>query len=83
MLYRPLMGFSYGTSLLYTDDPSLDFSFTVTQDGVRVQYRLVEYVDGAWDWNNTRTFWDGGDSDGALLSAGRKQRTLALDGRTS
>ena len=80
MLSRPLMGFSYGTSLLTTDDPSLDFSFTVTRDAASVQYRLVDYADGAWDWNSAHTFLDGGDDGGGALSPGRKQRTLSLSG---
>ena len=80
MLTRPLMGFSYGTSLLTADDPSLDFSFTVTRDAASVQYRLVDYADGAWDWNSARTFLDGGDDGSGALCPGRKQRTLSLDG---
>ena len=80
MLSRPLMGFSYGTSLLTTDDPSLDFSFTVTRDAASVQYRLVDYADGAWDWNSAYTFLDGGDDGSGALSPGRKQRTLSLSG---
>ena len=80
MLSRPLMGFSYGTSLLSADNPSLDFSFTVTRDASSVQYRLVDYADGSWDWNNARTFLDGGDDGDSALSAGRKQRTLSLSG---
>lgn len=80
MLSRPLTGFSYGTSLLTSDDPSLDFSFTVTRDAARVQYRLVDYVDGAWDWDSARIFLDDGDDGEGTLSAGRKQRTLSLGG---
>ncbi|MBE5799861.1 MAG: CHAT domain-containing protein [Clostridiales bacterium] len=79
MLYRPLMGFSYGTSLLSSDDPVLDFSFTVTRDKVSVQYRLVDFADGSWDWDNAKTFLDEGDDGSALFSAGRKMRTLSLD----
>lgn len=80
MLSRPLMGFSYGTSLLTADDPSLDFSFTVTRDTASVQYRLVDYADGSWDWNSAHTFLDGGDDGSGALSPGRKQRTLSLSG---
>lgn len=80
MLSRPLMSFSYGASLLTTDDPSLDFSFTVTRDDASVQYRLVDYADGAWDWDNAHTFLDEGDDGNDVLSAGRKQRTLSLSG---
>lgn len=78
MLSRPLTGFSYGTSLLTTDDPSLDFSFTVTRDAARVQYRLIDYADGAWDWDSAHTFLDNGDDGEGTLNAGRKQRTLSL-----
>ncbi len=78
MLSRPLTGFSYGTSLLTSDDPSLDFSFTVTRDAARVQYRLIDYADGAWDWDSALTFLDDGDDGEGTLSAGRKQRTLSL-----
>ena len=80
MLSRPLMGFSYSTSLLHSDDPTLDFSFTVTQDETSVQYRLVDFSEGSWDWNNAKIFLDEGDDGSALLHAGRKSRTLSLEG---
>ncbi len=80
MLHRPLMGFSYGTSLLLADDPTLDFSFTVTQENTRVQYRLIDYINGSWDWDNARLFLDGGDSEDSQLSVGRKMRSLSLEG---
>ena len=83
MLTRPLMGFSYGTSLLFSSDPTLDFSFTVTVPDTSVQYRLVDYTDGSWDWQNARTFLDGGDDGSSLLSAGRKSRSLSLEGLTA
>lgn len=81
-LSRPLMGFSYGASLLRADDASLDFSFTVTQEATSVQYRLVDFAEGAWDWENARTFLDAGDNEDTTLTPGRKQRTLSLDGLT-
>ena len=80
MLSRPLTGFSYGTSLLTQDEATLDFSFTVTKESARVQYRLVDYTDGAWDWDSARTFLDDGDASDGLLAPGRKQRTLSLSG---
>lgn len=80
MLSRPLMGFSYSTSLLSSDNPTLDFSFTVTRDAASVQYRLVDFTDGHWDWDHARTFLDEGDDGSALLSAGRKRRSLSLEG---
>ena len=79
MLSRPLTGFSYGASLLHGKDPAFDFSFTVTQDATSVQYRLVDFVDGHWDWDNAITFLDEGEDEHALLSAGRKHRTLSLE----
>lgn len=79
MLSRPLTGFSYSTSLLRSNDPMLDFSFTVTRDAVSVQYRLVDYKDGRWDWDHARTFLDEGEDERALLSAGRKYRALSLE----
>lgn len=79
-IFRPLSGFSYGTSLLAADDPILDFSFTVTADAVGVQYRLIEFADGRWDWENALTFLDEGENEDRLLSAGRKTRTLSLEG---
>lgn len=79
MLSRPLAGFSYSASLLSGDDPTLDFSFTVTQDETSVQYRLVDFIDGVWDWDNAHTFLDEGDDGNALLSAGRKRRSLSLE----
>lgn len=83
MLSRPLMGFSYSTSLLHSDDPVLDFSFTVTHDETSVQYRLVDFADGSWDWDNARTFLDEGENGSALLSVGRKNRALSLEGAAS
>ena len=77
-LSRPLSGFSYGSSLLTAKRPVLDFSFTVANE-TAVQYRLVEYVDGSWDWENAQTFMDEGEDGTALLSAGRRQRSLTLD----
>jgi len=79
MLSRPLAGFSYGTSLLYSDDPTLEFSFTVTREDTSVQYRLVDYTGGSWDWDNARTFLDEGDDSSALLGIGRKSRALSLE----
>ena len=79
MITRPLTGFSYSASLLDAENPALDFSFTVTRPDVSVQYRLVDFIDGSWDWKNARTFLDEGDDGSALLSLGRKTRTLALE----
>ena len=79
MLSRPLMGFSYGTSLLLSDDPTLEFSFTVTREDTSVQYRLVDYTGGRWDWDNARIFLDEGDDGSALLGIGRKSRALSLE----
>jgi len=79
MLSRPLTGFSYGTSLLQSDDPTLEFSFTVTHEDTSVQYRLVDYTGGSWDWDNARTFLDEGDDGNALLGIGRKHRALSLE----
>ncbi len=77
-LSRPLTGFSYGTSLLSTDDPTFDFSFTVMKEGARVQYRLIDYDRGAWNWEDAQTFLDEGDTPEGTLRIGRKQRSLAL-----
>ena len=73
MLSRPLCGFSYGGTLLAADDPTLDFSFTVSRE-TSVQYRLIEYENGAWNWAQAQTFMDGD----APLSAGRHTRSLTL-----
>ncbi len=77
MLSRPLTGFSYGTSLLTADSPSLDFSFTVTRDATSVQYRLVDYADGSWDWNSAHTFLDSGDDGSGALSPGEAAALIA------
>jgi len=82
MLSRPLSGFSYGSSLLTADDPAIDFSFTVAKEGTSVQYRLIDYADGSWDWQNAKAFMDGGDQADGTLSPGRKSRVLSLDGLT-
>ena len=78
MLSSPLTGFSYGESLLIADEPTLDFSFTVTRE-TAVQYRLIDFDEGKWNWENAKTFLDTGDggADG-LLAPGRKTRTLTL-----
>jgi len=77
MLSRPLSGFSYGESLLMADSPSLDFSFTVTQE-TAVQYRLIDFDEGKWNWAEAKTFLDGGDDGSGVLSPGRQTRTLTL-----
>ncbi|MBQ7786021.1 MAG: hypothetical protein IJ381_07745 [Clostridia bacterium] len=78
-LSSPLTGFSFETSLLSTDDPTLYFSYTVTRENTGVQYRLVDYENGRWNWENARTFLDEGDTQDALLSRGRKSRALTLE----
>ena len=76
MLSRPLTGFTYGTSLLSADDPTLAFSFTVAQE-TAVQYRLIEFGERGWDWNGAVSFLDGAEGD-APLKPGRRQRSLTL-----
>ena len=44
-LARALSGFSYGDCLLESDDPTLEFSYTVTAE-TAVQYRVVRQVNG-------------------------------------
>ena len=78
MLSRPLSGFSYGSSLLTAGSPALHFSFTVARE-TAVQYRLVEYINGSWDWENAQTFMDESEDGTTLLSLGRRQRSLMLD----
>lgn len=77
MLSRPLSGFSYGSSLLIADEPVLDFSFTVTQSAA-VQYRLVTFQRGRWNWDSAVTFLDEGDDESGALLPGRKTRSLTL-----
>ncbi|MBQ2948244.1 MAG: CHAT domain-containing protein [Clostridia bacterium] len=77
-LSRPLTGFSYGASLLPANDPTLEFSFTVGRDDTRVQYRLIDFDAGSWNWQEAKTFLDEGDDGSTLLSAGRKTRSLVL-----
>lgn len=77
-LSRPLSGFSYGTSLLSTDDPTFDFSFTVSRENTGVQYRLIDYDKGSWNWENAQIFVDDGDKGDGMLSPGRKNRSLSL-----
>ena len=78
MLSRPLTGFSYGASLILTDDPVFEFSFTAERE-TAVQYRLVEYTAGGWDWAGAQIFLDGGDGGSGLITPGRKHRALTLD----
>ena len=73
MLTRPLAGFSYGESLLTADDPTLEFSFTVTRE-TAIQYRVVDFVAGGWNWAEAKVFLDGAGT----LSPGRKTRELTL-----
>ena len=77
MLSRPLSGFTYGSSLLLTDDPTLEFSFTAAQE-TAVQYRLIDYDSGRWNWEEAQTFLDEGDDGSGLLTPGRKTRSLTL-----
>lgn len=77
-LPRALTGFSYDESLLSTQDPTLSFSFTVTRDDVHVQYRLIDFENGRWNWENAKVFVDEGDAGDMLLSTGRKARSLML-----
>ena len=77
LLSRPLSGFSYGESLLSADMPMLDFSFTVSKE-TAVQYRLIDFDKGKWDWEHAKTFLDSGDDENGSLSPGRKTRTLTL-----
>lgn len=72
-IFRPLSDFSYGASLLRADDPILDFAFTATQE-TSVQYRLVEFENGAWNWDKAQTFLDGD----APIAPGRHTRSLTL-----
>jgi len=78
-LPRALTGFSYGASLLSTQDPTLEFSFTVARENTRVQYRLIDYDNGRWNWENAKSFIDEGDLPDATLHTGRKTRLLTLD----
>ena len=73
MLTRPLTGFSYGELLLTADDPTLEFSFTVTRE-TGVQYRIVDFDAGSWNWAEAKVFLD---EDGTL-APGRKTRELTL-----
>ena len=82
MLSRALSGFTYGSRLLSADDPTLDFSYTVTQP-TAVQYRVVSFADGSWNWSGATTFLDEGDNGDGLLQPGRKTRELTLDGVVS
>ncbi len=81
VLSSPLTGFTYGASLLPADNPTLDFSFTVTQ-ACAVQYRLVEYGATGWMWDDAQTFLDQGDGND-MLQPGRKSRELTLPGVTA
>ena len=78
-LSRALSGFSYGDGLLEDDDPTLEFSYTVTEE-TAVQYRVVRQVGSGWDWQGATTFLDEGDNGDGLLVPGRKTRELTLDG---
>ena len=73
MLTRPLTGFSYGELLLTADDPTLEFSFTVTRE-TGVQYRIVDFDAGSWNWAEAKVFLD----EGGTLAPGRKTRELTL-----
>ena len=80
ILSRPLSGFTYGSSLLQADDPTLEFAFTVSRENTSVQYRLIDFAEGRWNWESATTFLDGGENEDATLGVGRKTRTLSLTG---
>ena len=77
LLSRPLYGFSYGESLLDAADPVFEFSFTVSSE-TAVQYRLIDYDAGKWNWEQAKTFLDAGDTPTGTLVPGRKSRALTL-----
>lgn len=79
MLSRPLNSFSFGASLLTTDEAVLDFAFTASSE-TAVQYRLIEYSADGWLWNEAQAFADEGDLPDGLLLPGRKSRSLTLSG---
>lgn len=77
VLSRPLSGFTYGELLLSAEDPVLDFSFTVAKE-TRIQYRLIDFDQGRWNWEEAKTFLDAGDAESGTLTPGRKSRSLTL-----
>lgn len=67
---------TFEDTLLTGGMSDLTFSFTVHQP-VSLYYQLVYYQNGAWDFENAPLFQDLEGED-ALLSPGRKQRSLHL-----
>ncbi len=67
---------TFDDTLLTGGISNLNFSFTVHQP-VSLYYQLVYYQNGAWDFENAQLFQDL-EGENALLSPGRKQRSLHL-----
>ena len=63
---RALTGFSFGPQLLSPEDPEILLSCTVRRDAA-VQYRLIEYRDGEWDWPGA-VLVSGGQAETGRLS---------------
>lgn len=76
-----LTDITFEDTLLTAGRSDLHFSFTVHRP-VALYYQLVYYQNGAWDFENAQMFRDLEGKD-ALLSPGRKQRSLHLDAHSN
>ncbi len=78
-----LSNFSFSDDLLTEEEPTIEFSFTA-HTATRIQYQLVYRKMGLWDWPNAYVFMDSAESpadaaaNGGTVSAGRKERSLAI-----
>ena len=70
---RALTDFSFGPQLLSPDNPEILLSCTVRRD-TAIQYRLVEYQNGEWNWPDSSLI------SGGVAKAGRLSKTLSLQG---
>ncbi len=76
-----LSAVSFSSDTLSTEDPFIDFSFTVHRP-TQLQYQLVYSKNGAWDWDHARRIRDTYDSDSTPESGdspvqpGRKERSI-------
>ena len=73
----------FGTEVLFSDDPTVDFSFNVVR-AAQVAYQFVYHRAGRWDFDRSELRYDNAERFGAFgdargyLSPGMKERTLTL-----
>ena len=82
---QTLSGITVESDALSAEEPVINFSFTVHRR-TRLQYQLVYYRNGAWDWQHAQRFLDtyepetGSDVSDGSMGVGRKNRAIDASG---